>query len=144
MCRRFKGTTVWWSDSHGATNLVFWNWKRDKWSATTFVLPGICLALNKMLKCTAATTIRRTWDIKIGSLHDYLFITSTMAWLSERNKTLWFFIQCLHIWSVNLVGKSSLTAIWCCSKFFGYFWANHQRPKTAAYPTLPDASVYRL
>lgn len=36
--------------NHGASTLASWNLKRDKWSATTFDFPGICFALNKILK----------------------------------------------------------------------------------------------
>ena len=51
-------------------------------------MPGICLALNRILKRMDNNTIRLTSLIIIGSLEVSLLRTQTVAWLSEKKVIL--------------------------------------------------------
>ena len=53
----------------------------------TFDIPAICFARNTMFNVKAAETIFRTKRIITLSVQDSLFITSTTAWLTEKNRT---------------------------------------------------------
>ena len=60
---------------------------REIRSATTLVLPGMCLARKHILQDRHATINCRSKDMSCGSLAVCLLITVTTAVLSERNNT---------------------------------------------------------
>ena len=86
------------------------------------------------LSCNMSCTKHNvcTKRIKILSLQDCLFKTSTTAWLSKRNKTFEFTIYFPHNSNAITIGKSSLTAIWWHCKDLVQEFANHQLSNTAA------------
>ena len=76
-----------------------------------FDFPGMCLALQIILKCNDDKTSLRTNFMSVLSLQDCLFIMSTTAILSERNKIFELCMWFPQISKANIIGKSSLTAM---------------------------------
>ena len=71
--------------------------------------------------------------IKILSLQECLFKTSTTVWLSDRSKTLEFTIYFPHNSNAITIGKNSLTAIWWQCKDLVQEFANYQIRRHSLY-----------
>ena len=104
---RFVGTAVGNSSASGESSLNFSTCKREMQSARLFCKPETWLARNNMLYFKQLSTRSRIRIMTCLCLDVCLFIISTRATLSVKNKTQLFAMVAPQIWTARVIGKSS-------------------------------------
>ena len=95
-----------WS-AEGAKSLKRWSWKRNRESAISLFIPGICRARTWIFLDINSKTIGRTNFMTNFDFDVLLFIIKTSAWLSIRSNSYLFTNWGVQIKSAIKIGINS-------------------------------------